>query len=485
MRKIRIISVYVLICIVLLSTYAFAEGVAVHTDKADSLNELGLFKGTDRGYELEKVSNRAESAAMIVRLLGAEKEAFEKKYPHPFTDVPTWADPYVGYMYKNGLTTGISSNTYGSSQVLDGKSYMTFILRILGYSDSDGDFQWSQALEFANSLSIINSEELASLKASPFNRNGMVLLSYNSLNTKFKDTDETILKRIGKNSDTVDSDPGLIDFPDATITLILTMEPSKTSYNFVIKPDDNLKFEYIDHMGVKQFTNKLTEEQLFIDMIVLEHENSLRIESYVESLDFLAKIYPDFAVGDNHHVYGSSDLDSNNSLRIYIDGEVKYFSNVPTDLKAGEHKIKLTKVEGMVFEKMAAIKANTLNFIDKYVSKIGIVPKGAISYVTIDGKKYVKIDRNQLPESMMTFKYASSSGSSYNKDIDIYSEEGLTNELKSRLKTEYSRWTGSFPLYKEIDESGLILLQYSGFNSILLFSDDGEPVGFTELVRPQ
>lgn len=39
--------------------------------QAQMLCDLGLFRGTENGFELEKPMTRAEAAAMLTRLLGA------------------------------------------------------------------------------------------------------------------------------------------------------------------------------------------------------------------------------------------------------------------------------------------------------------------------------------------------------------------------------------------------------------------------------
>ena len=86
----------------ILAVSAFA---ADFTHCADALHDLGLFQGTDSGYDLDRAPTRAEAAAMLVRLLGAEEEAQAmESYTAPFTDVRDWAKPYVQYLYDNGLT---------------------------------------------------------------------------------------------------------------------------------------------------------------------------------------------------------------------------------------------------------------------------------------------------------------------------------------------------------------------------------------------
>ena len=54
---------------------ASGAGAADFTSNADVLNSLGLFQGSEAGYDLDRAPDRAESATMLVRLLGKEAEA--------------------------------------------------------------------------------------------------------------------------------------------------------------------------------------------------------------------------------------------------------------------------------------------------------------------------------------------------------------------------------------------------------------------------
>ncbi len=103
--------------------------------QAQMLKDLGLFKGTGNGFELEKPMTRAQAAVMLVRLLGAEKAALEQNNAHPFLDVPSWASPYVGWLYKSGLTKGISAELYGSQNNVTGLQYSIFLTRAARDSD--------------------------------------------------------------------------------------------------------------------------------------------------------------------------------------------------------------------------------------------------------------------------------------------------------------------------------------------------------------
>lgn len=188
--------------LVLLITVLFSFQVVSaevdYTKEADMLNSLGLFNGTQNGYELDRVPTRVESAAMLVRLLGAEKEANEMKFEHPFTDVPEWANNIVGYMYEKGYTKGISDNLFGSSQTTIARDYTTFMLRSLGYS-SNSDFNYLEAIDFATAKGIITSDDATNLNEVNFKRNEMILLSYKTLNANLKDSEDKLLVKLSDN----------------------------------------------------------------------------------------------------------------------------------------------------------------------------------------------------------------------------------------------------------------------------------------------
>ena len=84
---------------------------------AEELKALGLFSGVGTNadgttdFDLDREPTRSEAVTMLVRLLGKEAEALAGTWETPFTDVATWAKPYVGYAYANGLTKGTGEHT--------------------------------------------------------------------------------------------------------------------------------------------------------------------------------------------------------------------------------------------------------------------------------------------------------------------------------------------------------------------------------------
>ena len=165
---------------------------------ADTLHELGLFQGTGTNadgtpqYDLDRAPTRNEAVTMLVRLLGAESAAKDGSWDTPFTDVPDWAKPYVGYAYANGLTNGTGAATFGGSSLVTASQYLTFVLRALGY-ESGSDFQWDKAWELSDKLGITNGTYDAN---SAFVRGDVAKVSVAALAGALKDSDDTLADKL-------------------------------------------------------------------------------------------------------------------------------------------------------------------------------------------------------------------------------------------------------------------------------------------------
>ncbi len=145
------------ICIIPQSSFAqSSRDTSFEQELALNLKALGLFKGvSDTNFDLNREPTRVEALVMLIRVLGKEAEALNSNIKHPFTDVPSWADKYVGYAYKNGLTKGTSATKFGTENA-NSAMYITFILRALGYSDASGkDFTWDNPYVLAKEIAIL------------------------------------------------------------------------------------------------------------------------------------------------------------------------------------------------------------------------------------------------------------------------------------------------------------------------------------------
>lgn len=168
------------------------------------LKELGLFLGSDSGFHLEEIPNRLQAAVMLTRLTGGEAEAISKKYPHPFTD-GLYGDSYIGYLYHYKLTYGMSAKKFGSEVKIDAPIYMTFLLRVLDYSDTTGDFKIDTALQTAEKLGIITGDYHLYLSKNSFTRGDMAKLTYFALKQKIKGKDFTLLEKLVRDK-VIDND---------------------------------------------------------------------------------------------------------------------------------------------------------------------------------------------------------------------------------------------------------------------------------------
>ena len=194
--KLTAAIVCVMILISMLSGMVLANPLD-YQSKAQTLYNLGLFLGTDNGFELERVGTRAEAAAMMVRMLGKEETAKANVGEIPFVDVPDWAVPYVSYLYHNGITKGMSDTEFGAALNITPDQYLTYILRSLGYDDAAGDFSWDNAVSKAAELNVLTDEESTLFSSSQdMPRGYMVGASYNSLFINLKNSDKVLLEKL-------------------------------------------------------------------------------------------------------------------------------------------------------------------------------------------------------------------------------------------------------------------------------------------------
>ncbi len=194
--KLTAAIVCVMILISMLSGMVLANPLD-YQSKAQTLYNLGLFLGTDNGFELERVGTRVEAAAMMVRMLGKEETAKANVGEIPFADVPDWAVPYVSYLYHNGITKGMSDTEFGAALNITPDQYLTYILRSLGYDDAAGDFSWDNAVSKAAELNVLTDEESTLFSASQDMPRGYIVgASYNSLFTNLKNSDKVLLEKL-------------------------------------------------------------------------------------------------------------------------------------------------------------------------------------------------------------------------------------------------------------------------------------------------
>ncbi len=167
------------------------------TQLAYALEALGLFQGySGTNLGLEDAPTRTQALVMMLRLMGLEQDALTENSVPPFEDVPpdSWAAPYIGYAYAHGLTRGQSETLFGGDLRADARTYLTFVLRALGYIEGeDGDFLWSSPVSPAREAGIAPDQ----VRFSDFRRADVVTVSYAALSAAMKDqSGETLAQRL-------------------------------------------------------------------------------------------------------------------------------------------------------------------------------------------------------------------------------------------------------------------------------------------------
>lgn len=190
MRKFVSIILSVLILTISVSTAAASEETVIKASEkcAAALTSLNLFKGTDKGFELDREPLRMECVVTIIRLLGEEDSALSCTYKNPFNDVPEWADRYAAYAYKTGITKGISETEFGFGIKATRQQFAALLLRALSYSEENGDFSYDAADVDGKTYGIITD----SVNSDKFLRGDMVIMSYLAVSAKVKGTDKPL-----------------------------------------------------------------------------------------------------------------------------------------------------------------------------------------------------------------------------------------------------------------------------------------------------
>lgn len=206
---------------------ALPAEASLYLEQAQQLQALGLFKGTDKGLQLEVEPTRLEGVVVLLRLMGYEQQALTYDTSRlSFEDVPDWGKPYVAFAYDKGLTKGVSATKFNPDGQLTANAFLTYSLRALGYRDEavnsntgqvvTPDFTWSSASVFAVVHYLIDGEYLSILEERPFFRADMAKIAHACLTRPIKGSETRLIDDlIGRQVVTQETaiGLGLIDQP--------------------------------------------------------------------------------------------------------------------------------------------------------------------------------------------------------------------------------------------------------------------------------
>ena len=110
-----------------------------NVEAIEVLQTVGIMVGDENGdFNPDQNVTRNEMAVVMSNLM--EYNVASYKDTSPFTDVPSWAEPYVAACWTNGITAGYSDTIYGGSDTVTTAQAALMLMKALGYFQYSSDF---------------------------------------------------------------------------------------------------------------------------------------------------------------------------------------------------------------------------------------------------------------------------------------------------------------------------------------------------------
>ena len=147
------------------------------------LQAVGIMVGDNNGnFNPDQKVTRNEMAVVMSNLMDYRAATYAGT--SPFTDVPSWAEPYVAACWTNGITSGYTKTTYGGSDTVTTSQAALMLMKALGYfqyqSDFGSDWQFS-TIKQANKIDLFDDVDSGVRDA--MTRNDLAQLVLNALKT--------------------------------------------------------------------------------------------------------------------------------------------------------------------------------------------------------------------------------------------------------------------------------------------------------------
>ena len=147
------------------------------------LQAVGIMVGDDNGnFNPDQKVTRNEMAVVMSNLMDYRAATYAGT--SPFTDVPSWAEPYVAACWNNGITSGYTKTTYGGSDTVTTSQAALMLMKALGYFQYSSDFgsDWQFAtVKQANKIDLFDDVDSGVRDA--MTRNDLAQLVLNALET--------------------------------------------------------------------------------------------------------------------------------------------------------------------------------------------------------------------------------------------------------------------------------------------------------------
>ena len=162
-----------------------------NVEAIEVLESVGIMIGDENGnFNPDQNVTRNEMAVVMANLM--EYNVASYKDTSPFTDVPSWAEPYVAACWTNGITAGTSATTYGGSENVTTAQAALMLLKALGYFQYSSDFgsDWQLAtVSQGNKIDLFDDVDSGVREA--MTRNDLAQLVLNTLESGTVEAEKT------------------------------------------------------------------------------------------------------------------------------------------------------------------------------------------------------------------------------------------------------------------------------------------------------
>ena len=288
-----------------------------NVEAIEVLEAVGIMIGDENGnFNPDQNVTRNEMAVVMSNLM--EYNVASYKDTSPFTDVPSWAEPYVAACWTNGITAGYSDTIYGGSDTVTTAQAALMLMKALGYfqyaSDFGSDWQLATTRQ-GNAIDLFTGVDSGVTQA--MTRNDVAQLVLNTL-----------------RSGTVEaSTDGSWTIGDVTIN-------NNVTYNYITSNAD-----YAYAISEDKSTNTTTDatqsivelgEQLYMGDLELDENDtdvfgrpsrtwqydSQKIGTYAKT-ELLREEYTTKVTGKNLYDLLGSNVINNYTFYISVDGETE------------------------------------------------------------------------------------------------------------------------------------------------------------------
>lgn len=185
-----------LVGMMVVGTSASYEDVSsdYNQEAIEVLQAVGIMVGDEDGnFNPDAAVSRNEMAVIMSNLMDYRVATYAGT--SPFTDVPTWAEPYVAACYTNGIVGGIGNNLYGGSYTVTTSEAALMLMKALGYFQYASDFgdEWQLAVtKQANKIELLDGIDAGVKEA--LTRNDVAQLVLNTLKSGMVEPDDDTIK---------------------------------------------------------------------------------------------------------------------------------------------------------------------------------------------------------------------------------------------------------------------------------------------------